>query len=120
MERDEVCSVVISRECLERYGEWPWDGEFGRTSFTQADRGRDRNPWGFTMWMAGGGIKRRQTVGTTDEIGLRAVGTSYHVLDVHATILHQLGPNDLNVVYSHNGRAERPTMTAGKPIEEIF
>ena len=50
-----------------------WGGEFGRTPFSQNNRGRDHNPWGFTMWMAGGGIKGGQTVGTTDEIGLRAV-----------------------------------------------
>jgi hypothetical protein len=71
------------------------------------------------MWMAGGGVKGGQTVGATDEIGLRAIEKPYHVLDLHATILHQLGLNHLNLVYFHNGRAERPTITAGELIEEV-
>ena len=69
-----------------------WGGEFGRTPFNEKGDGRDHNPWGFTMWMAGGGIKAGQAIGTTDEIGLRAVDKPYHVHDLHATDLEPLGP----------------------------
>ena len=68
-----------------------WGGEFGRTPFNELTTGRDHNPWGFTMWMAGGGVKGGQYVGTTDEIGLRAVENPVHVHDLHATILWMLG-----------------------------
>src|SRR5947209_6732770 len=68
-----------------------WGGEFGRTPFNELTTGRDHNPWGFTMWMAGGGAKGGQYVGTTDEIGLRAVENPVHVHDIHATILWMLG-----------------------------
>ena len=66
-----------------------WGGEFGRTPMSESGTGRDHNPYGFTMWMAGGGIKRRHHVyGATDEIGLYAVENKAHVHDIHATILH--------------------------------
>jgi hypothetical protein len=97
-----------------------WGGEFGRTPFNEKGDGRDHNPWGFTMWMAGGGVKGGQTIGTTDEIGLRAVEKPYHVHDIHATILHALGLNHLSVTYQHNGRPERPTVNGGKVIKEAF
>jgi len=97
-----------------------WGGEFGRTPFNERGDGRDHNPWGFTIWMAGGGIKGGQTIGTTDEIGLKAVEKPYHVHDIHATILHQLGLNHLDLTYLHNGRSERPTITDGKLITEAF
>src|SRR5260370_24749002 len=64
-----------------------WGGEFGRTPFNEKSTGRDHNPWGFTMWMAGGGVKGGQTIGSTDELGLRAVDKRYHVHDIHASIL---------------------------------
>jgi len=95
-----------------------WGGEFGRTPFNEKGIGRDHNPWGFTIWMAGGGVKPGQAIGTTDEIGLRAVDKPYHVHDIHATILHQLGLNHLDLTYLHNARAERPTVNGGKLIEE--
>jgi hypothetical protein len=97
-----------------------WGGEFGRTPFNEHGNGRDHNPWGFTMWMAGGGVKGGQTIGTTDEIGLRAVEKPYHVNDLHATILRALGLDHLRVTYPHNGRAERPTVVGGKVIQEVF
>ncbi len=97
-----------------------WGGEFGRTPFNEKGDGRDHNPWGFTIWMAGGGIKGGQTIGTTDEIGLRAVEKPYHVHDIHATILHQLGLNHLDLTYLHNGRSERATVNGGKLIKEAF
>jgi hypothetical protein len=90
-----------------------WGGEFGRTPFNEKGDGRDHNPWGFTMWMAGGGVKAAQTVGSTDDIGLRAVESPMHVNDVHATVLHLLGLDHTRVTFQHNGRAERPTLTGG-------
>jgi hypothetical protein len=97
-----------------------WGGEFGRTPFNEKGNGRDHNPWGFTMWMAGGGVKGGQAIGTTDEIGLRAVESPYHVHDIHASMLHALGLDHLRTTYMHSGRAERPTITAGKVIQELF
>jgi hypothetical protein len=97
-----------------------WGGEFGRTPFNEKGKGRDHNPWGFTMWMAGGGIRKGAVVGSTDEIGLKAVERPAHVHDIHATILHQLGLNHLEVTYLHNGRAERPTIVGGDVIREML
>jgi hypothetical protein len=97
-----------------------WGGEFGRTPFNEKGNGRDHNPWGFTMWMAGGGAKGGQYVGTTDEIGLRAVEKPCHVHDIHASILYALGLDHLQLTYQHNGRAERPTIVGGNTFKEIF
>lgn len=97
-----------------------WGGEFGRTPFNERGTGRDHNPWGFTIWMAGAGVKAGQAIGTTDEIGLRAVDKPYHVHDIHATILHLLGINHLNLTFLHNGRSERPTVNGGKLIQELL
>lgn len=97
-----------------------WGGEFGRTPFNEKGNGRDHNPWGFTMWFAGGGVKGGQTVGTTDEIGLRAVERPAHVHDIHATILHLLGLDHVRVTYMHNGRAERPTIVSGNVVRELI
>jgi len=97
-----------------------WGGEFGRTPFNEKGNGRDHNPWGFTMWMAGGGAKGGNYVGTTDEIGLRAVEKPCHVHDIHASILYALGMDHLQMTYQHNGRAERPTIVGGNIFKEIF
>ena len=97
-----------------------WGGEFGRTPFNEKGNGRDHNPWGFSMWMAGGGAKGGQYVGTTDEIGLRAVEKPCHVHDIHASILYALGMDHLQMTYQHNGRAERPTIVGGNIFKEIF
>jgi len=97
-----------------------WGGEFGRTPFNEKGDGRDHNPWGFTMFFAGAGIKPGQAVGTTDEIGLRAVERPAHVHDIHATMLHLLGMNHLELTYLHNGRAERPTIVGGTLIKELL
>jgi hypothetical protein len=97
-----------------------WGGEFGRTPFNEKGDGRDHNPWGFTIWMAGGGVKGGQTIGTTDEIGLRAVEKKSHVHDIHASILHALGLDHLRLTYQHNGRAERPTIVSGNVVKEFF
>ncbi len=93
-----------------------WGGEFGRTPFNEKGDGRDHNPWGFTMWMAGGGTKGGAVVGTTDEIGLRAVEDRAHVHDIHATILHTLGLDHEKLTYLHNGRDERPTINGGEIV----
>jgi hypothetical protein len=93
-----------------------WGGEFGRTPFNEKGTGRDHNPWGFTIWMAGGGIKGGQTIGATDEIGMRVVDQPCHVHDVHATILHLLGLNHHRLTFEHNGRSERPTINGGKVV----
>jgi hypothetical protein len=97
-----------------------WGGEFGRTPFNEKGNGRDHNPWGFTMWFAGGGVKGGQTIGTTDEIGLRAVERPCHVHDIHASILHLMGLDHLRLTYQHNGRAERPTIVGGSLINELW
>jgi hypothetical protein len=97
-----------------------WGGEFGRTPFNEKGNGRDHNPWGFTIWMAGGGIKGGQTVGATDEIGLRAVERRAHVNDIHATILHLMGLNHLQLTFLHNGRPERATVNGGELIQEAL
>jgi hypothetical protein len=97
-----------------------WGGEFGRTPFNEKGKGRDHNPWGFTMWMAGGGVKGGTVFGTTDEIGLRAVEGKAHVHDIHATILHLIGMQHDKLTYLHNGRDERATVNAGEVITDIL
>ena len=97
-----------------------WGGEFGRTPFSEKGDGRDHNPWGFTIWMAGGGVKGGQTIGSTDEIGLRAVDRPCHVHDIHATMLHLMGLNHFALTHMHNGRLERPTVNGGEVIEEAL
>ena len=97
-----------------------WGGEFGRTPFNEKSDGRDHNPWGFTIWMAGGGVKGGQAIGATDEIGLKAVERPCHVHDIHASILHLLGLNHVRLTYMHNGRAERPTIVGGELIKELW
>jgi Protein of unknown function (DUF1501) len=97
-----------------------WGGEFGRTPFNEKGDGRDHNPWGFSMWMAGGGTKGGQYIGATDEIGLRAIERPVHVHDIHASILWLLGMDHISLTYMHNGRAERPTEVYGSLIHELF
>lgn len=94
-----------------------WGGEFGRTPMTEGTNGRDHNPHGFSMWLAGGGVKPGQVIGSTDAVGLRAAENISHVHDVHATILHLLGFNHLRLTFRHNGRSERLTDNAGEVIE---
>ena len=87
--------------------------EFGRTPMMQGNKGRNHNPYGFTVWLAGGGVKPGQSIGETDEIGLRAVQDPHPVKDLHATILHLLGLNHENLYFEHNGRPERLTGVTG-------
>src|SRR5436190_6893088 len=96
-----------------------WGGEFGRTPFNELSDGRDHNPWGFTMWMAGGGVKGGRYIGSTDEIGMRAQEQPVHVHDIHASILWLLGMDHLQLTYLHNGRAERPTVFSGEVVKTL-
>lgn len=91
-----------------------WSGEFGRTPTSQSARGRDHNPNGYTMWMAGGGIHGGKIIGATDEIGLRAVEDKVHIHDAHATILSLLGLDHQKLTYLFQGREHRLTDVGGK------
>jgi hypothetical protein len=97
-----------------------WGGEFGRTPMSESGNGRDHNPFGFTMWMAGGGVKGGIAYGATDEIGLYAVDKPAHVHDIHATILHLLGLDHKALTFLHDGRDERLTETSGQVIHDII
>lgn len=98
-----------------------WGGEFGRTPFNEKGDGRDHNPWGFSMFFAGGGVKGGQTIGTTDEIGLRAIERPAHVNDIHASILWLPGLDHIRLTYLRNGRAERPTIVGGNHmVKELW
>jgi uncharacterized protein (DUF1501 family) len=97
-----------------------WGGEFGRTPMSESGDGRDHNPWGFSMWFAGGGVKAGSIVGSTDDIGLYAVDRPAPIKDIHATILRIAGlENDL-LTYKHNGRDERATVTDATVIDELL
>ena len=76
--------------------------------------GRDHNPTGFSIWMAGGGVKGGQTIGSTDELGLYAVEDKMHVHDIHASILGLLGLDNMSLSFDFNGRPERPTINEGR------
>ena len=97
-------------------------GEFGRTPVLQGDTGRNHNPLGYTAFLAGGGVKGGQTLGATDEVGLRAVTDPHSVPELHATILTSLGVRCDDLFFEHNGRPERLTGVAGsaKPIQAVF
>ncbi len=97
-----------------------WGGEFGRSPEAQGGKGRDHHNLGFSMWLAGGGIKGGQVIGATDAIGLKAIESPYHFRDVHTTILHQLGLNQDALSYMHQGRRERLTEIHGEVIKEIL
>ena len=97
-----------------------WGGEFGRLPTSESGNGRDHNPHGFTMWFAGGGVKGGQTIGETDELGLRAVEQPFTMRDFHATILHALGLDQHRLTYLHNGRHEKLTDFGGNVIDKVF
>ncbi|MFN0171186.1 MAG: DUF1501 domain-containing protein, partial [Bryobacteraceae bacterium] len=86
-----------------------WAGEFGRTPTSQSKIGRDHSPRGFSTWMAGGGVKGGQVIGSTDEFGYAATENKVHVHDLHATILHLMGMDHLRLTYFHAGRNMRIT-----------
>jgi len=97
-----------------------WGGEFGRTPTAQGTNGRDHNPHGFTMWMAGGGVKGGYAYGATDDYGYYAMENKMHVHDLHATMLHLLGLDHERLTYHHAGRDFRLTDVAGKVATDIF
>jgi hypothetical protein len=97
-----------------------WGGEFGRTPMSEKGDGRDHNPTGFTMWMAGGGLRGGRTIGATDELGLYAVEDRLHVHDIHATILHLLGVDHTKLVYPNKGRPERIDQNEGHAFASIL
>ena len=90
-----------------------WGGEFGRTPMSEKGDGRDHNPTGFSIWMAGGGVQGGQTIGATDDLGLYAIEDQMHVKDIHASILGLLGLDNMTLSYEFNGRPERPTINEG-------
>ena len=97
-----------------------WGGEFGRTSDSQGAKGRDHNPNGFTIWMAGGGVKRGLHYGATDPFGYKAVEKKVHVNDLHATLLHLMGLDHETLTFRFNGRDFRLTDVAGSVITDIL
>jgi uncharacterized protein (DUF1501 family) len=97
-----------------------WGGEFGRTSTSQGDDGRDHNPHGYTMWMAGAGVKPGMIHGKTDEYGYYSVENKVHVHDLHATILHILGLDHTKLTYRHAGRDFRLTDVHGEVVSDIL
>ena len=97
-----------------------WGGEFGRTPVSENGDGRDHNHYGFTMWLAGGGIKRGIVHGATDEFGFRAAEDRVSVHDLHATILHLLGLDHERLTYRYSGRDFRLTDVYGRVVNEIL
>jgi uncharacterized protein (DUF1501 family) len=97
-----------------------WGGEFGRTSTSQSGNGRDHNHWGFTMWLAGGGVKGGMAYGATDEFGFRSVTDKIHVHDLHATLLHLMGLDHERLTYRFAGRDFRLTDVYGHVVQEIL
>ncbi|WP_372898789.1 DUF1501 domain-containing protein [Stieleria sp.] len=97
-----------------------WGGEFGRTPTAQGSNGRDHNPHGFTMWMAGGGVKGGYAYGATDDYGYYAVENKMHVHDLHATILHLMGLDHERLTYRYAGRDFRLTDVEGVVAKDIF
>src|SRR5262249_51773505 len=97
-----------------------WGGEFGRTPMSQGGSGRDHHIKGFSVWLAGGGIKGGTTYGSTDELGYNAVDPVVHVHDLHATMLHLLGIEHKKLTYKFQGRDFRLTDVHGNVVEEIL
>ncbi len=97
-----------------------WGGEFGRTPMSESGTGRDHNPYGYTMFFAGGGVKPGIAFGQTDELGLYAIENKVHLHDIHATILHLLGLDHEQLTFPHNGRDERLTETEGEVIRGML
>jgi hypothetical protein len=110
---------------LKRRGLWDdtlviWGGEFGRMPMSEKGTGRDHNPWGYSIWLAGGAVRGGMAYGATDAVGLRAAENKVHVHDLHATILHILGFDHTRLTFEHNGRAERLTDVSGCVVHEVL
>jgi uncharacterized protein (DUF1501 family) len=96
-----------------------WSGEFGRTPFAQGSDGRDHNPFGFSLWLAGGGVKAGTIYGATDEFGYKVVENKAEIHDLHATMLHLLGLDHTKVTFRFSGRDMRLTDVHGHVIHDI-
>ena len=96
-----------------------WGGEFGRTPAARREDGRDHQATGFSMWMAGGGVKGGMRYGETDELGITAAADPFHIHDLHATVLHLLGLDHLRLTFRYAGRDFRLTNVAGHVAREI-
>jgi uncharacterized protein (DUF1501 family) len=114
---------------LKRTGLWEdtlliWGGEFGRTPTSEGlgKPGRDHDWYGFTMWLAGGGVRGGQAIGATDELGFRAVAERCHVSDLHATILHLMGIDHSRLSFFYQGLDQRLTGVEGnrRVIEKVL
>lgn len=121
---DQPISALLTdlktRGLLEDTIVW-WGGEFGRTPYAENNgSGRDHNPGGFSMWVAGGGFKKGHVHGATDEFGHYAVENKVHMHDLHATILHQMGINHERLTFRHEGRDFRLTDVYGEVVKEII
>ena len=97
-----------------------WAGEFGRTPFAQGSDGRDHNPYGYTIWMAGGGVRPGITYGATDEFGYRAIENKLEMHDMHATMLHLLGMDHERMTYFFDGRDMRLTDVHGHVARDLI
>ncbi len=97
-----------------------WGGEFGRTPTAEGGNGREHHPFGFTMWLAGGGIRGGMAYGATDEFGWHAVRDKVHVHDLHATILHLMGLDHERLTYRYAGRDYRLTDVSGRIVRDIL
>jgi hypothetical protein len=97
-----------------------WGGEFGRAPTSEGQKGRDHDHYGFTVWMAGGGVRGGMSFGATDEFGLSAIENRVHVHDLHATILHLMGIDHERLTYRHSGRDYRLTDVSGKVVRGIL
>jgi hypothetical protein len=124
-ETDKPIAALIAD--LKRTGLWDetllvWGGEFGRTPTSEGVNkpGRDHNPHGFSMWLAGAGVKGGQAIGSTDELGFDAVDDRAHVADFHATILHLMGLDHTKLTFFHGGRDQRLTDVKGKVITKAL
>jgi uncharacterized protein (DUF1501 family) len=97
-----------------------WAGEFGRTPFAQGSDGRDHNPFGFTVWLAGGGAKGGTIWGRTDDYGYKVVENRAEMYDLHATMLHLLGMDHKRLTFRFGGRDMRLTDVHGEVIEGVL
>ncbi len=97
-----------------------WGGEFGRTPAAEGTDGRDHHPYGFSMWLAGGGVKGGLAYGATDEFGWDAIENRVHIHDLHATILHLLGLDHERLTFRHSGRDYRLTDVYGNVVQGVL
>jgi hypothetical protein len=124
-ETDQPIAALIAD--LKRTGLWDetlliWGGEFGRTPTSEGigKPGRDHNPHGFSMWLAGAGVKGGQAIGATDELGFKAVKEPIHISDFHATILHLMGLEHKRLTYLYQGLDQRLTGVRGKVVNKVL